>query len=112
MSTCFGCGNTNSIQLLEPNRNNRKPTSKIKTELNRKKSEPCQPYCFRMETFPFQGEKWDIKLGKDVDSLFKFATVVEVTRSADFVLYVNVKFSEAKFIFFYDYRKVCKDVNT
>ena len=34
----FWMWNTNSIQLLEPNRNNRKPTitSKIKTELNRK----------------------------------------------------------------------------
>ena len=31
----FWMWNTNSIQLLEPNRNNRKPTSKIKTEPNR-----------------------------------------------------------------------------
>lgn len=56
------------------------------------------------------GGKWDIKLGKDADSFFKFATVVEVTRNTDFVLYVNVKFSEAKFLFCDDYRKICKDV--
>ena len=37
MSTCFGC------EMLEPNRNNQKPTSTIKTEQNRNKSEPCQP---------------------------------------------------------------------
>ena len=40
----FWMWNTKSIKLLEPNRNNRKPTSKIKTEPNRKKSEPWQPY--------------------------------------------------------------------
>ena len=44
MSTCFGCEiQTVRIQLLELNRNNRKPTSRIKTEPNRKKSEACSP---------------------------------------------------------------------
>ena len=36
----FWTWNTNSIQLFEPNRNNRKPTSKIKTEQNLNRGSP------------------------------------------------------------------------
>jgi hypothetical protein len=45
------------------------------------------------------GGRWDVKLGKDADSFFKFVTLVEITRNTDFSLHVNVRFSESKFPF-------------
>ena len=56
------------------------------------------------------GGRWDIKLGKDADSFFKFVTLVEVSRNTDFALYVNVRFSESKFLFCDEYRQTCKGV--
>lgn len=56
------------------------------------------------------GGRWDVKLGKDADSFFKFVTVVEVSRNTDFALHVNVRFSESKFLFCNEYRQTCKGV--
>ena len=59
----FWMWNTNSIQLLEPKRNNRKPTSKIKTEPNRKKNlnrgspDQCARNILRDHQFPTQSLK-------------------------------------------------------
>ena len=50
------------------------------------------------------GGKWDVKLGKDSESFFKYVTFAEVSRAHDFLLNCNVKFSEAKFLFCEDYR--------
>ena len=56
------------------------------------------------------GGKWDVKLGRDADSFFKFVTLIEVTQTNDFRLMVNVKFSEARFVFSNEYRNNCKRV--
>lgn len=55
------------------------------------------------------GGRWDVKLGKDVDSFFKCVTLVEVSRTRDFLLVCNVKFSESKCLFSGNYRTVCKN---
>lgn len=54
------------------------------------------------------GGRWDIKLGKNADSFFKFVTLVEVSKSTD--LHANVRFSESKFLFCNEYRQTCKGV--
>ena len=54
------------------------------------------------------GGKWDVKLGKDSESFFKYVTFVEVSRTHVFLLNCNVKFSEAKFLFCEDYRTLCR----
>jgi hypothetical protein len=56
------------------------------------------------------GGRWDVKLGKDADSFFKFVTLVEITRNTDFALHVNVRFSESKFPFCNEYRQTSKSV--
>ena len=55
------------------------------------------------------GGKWDIKLGKDEGSFFKYVIQLEIVRSRDFILVCNVKFSESNFPFCDNYRSLCKN---
>jgi hypothetical protein len=55
------------------------------------------------------GGKWDVQLGKDCDSFFKFVTEVEVRKTADFCIILIVKFSQSMFIFSEEcYREDCR----
>ena len=57
----------------------------------------------------FMGGRWDIRLGKDADSFFKYVTYVEISTTHDFLLVCTVKFSESTFRFCDNYRSVAKD---
>ena len=54
------------------------------------------------------GGRWDVKLGRDSESFFRYITSVEVYRTRDFLLMCIVRFSESKFLFCNDYRSLCK----
>ena len=55
------------------------------------------------------GGMWDVKMGKDSGSFFKYVTAVEVCRTRDFVLMCGIRFSESNILFCNDYRTVCKN---
>ncbi len=55
------------------------------------------------------GGRWDIKLGKDENSFFKYVTLVEVSKTRDFLLVCNIKFSKSNFLLNDDYRNMCKN---